>query len=519
LNRRFVYRQRCQASRRSPCLWFCAPLLLLVSLITATAAQAQGTASAESSLPLFTTLCALQAAGFESHVVPAPTDAARVRLRGQMLALEGPAVQKLREFYNSRRTRDSAAMLSRYITFALVAGPPPNFAFTLSHDQLPPDALALEGFNEILAAFYQEAGIEERWNGFESEYSRDVFQLREPLGQIVLVATTYAREILRTGKGPAFTVYVEPLVGARTSVRSFGDRYAIVLSPRSDTALDDIRHAYLHFLLDPIVIRHPLAMRSREPLLLFAAKAPRLSTDYKNDFGSLVSECLVKAVELRLAKPAAEKLTATLDEADREGFVLVRPFYRELDRYEQSDPGMGQYFPDLMRRISVGEEARRMQNIEFAAAAPAADTTPIEKPAVSETQLWLQEGDRQLAAENGHGAVELFARVLKKDPGHPRAVYGMAMASILLREPDRAKELFVQLLESGPQRGADARLLAWAHVYLGRIHDVEGKRELALSEYRAALAVEGAPEAARMAAKRGVETGFAAGAPRGSEKP
>jgi hypothetical protein len=55
---------------------------------------------------------------------------------------------------------------------------------------------------------------------------------------------------------------------------------------------------------------------------------------------------------------------------------------------------------------------------------------------------------------------------------------------------------------SGP---ADPKILAWSHIYLGRIHDREGNRDLALSEYRAALAVEGAPDAARLAAQRGVE--------------
>jgi hypothetical protein len=42
-------------------------------------------------------------------------------------------------------------------------------------------------------------------------------------------------------------------------------------------------------------------------------------------------------------------------------------------------------------------------------------------------------------------------------------------------------------------------------VYLGRIDDLEGERDLALAEYHAALAVRGAPEAAYVAAQRGVE--------------
>jgi hypothetical protein len=45
-------------------------------------------------------------------------------------------------------------------------------------------------------------------------------------------------------------------------------------------------------------------------------------------------------------------------------------------------------------------------------------------------------------------------------------------------------------------------------VYLGRIHDLEEDRPKALGEYHAALAVAGAPEAARVAAQRGIETPY-----------
>jgi hypothetical protein len=134
-----------------------------------------------------------------------------------------------------------------------------------------------------------------------------------------------------------------------------------------------------------------------------------------------------------------------------------------------------------------------------------------------ETELdrWLSEGDRQIALQNGVAAGEVFEHILLKYPDVPRAVYGLAVASVLQRNGDRAKELFEKLVKpaAAPAPGAvsppaDPDVLAWSHVYLGRIHDVEGDRNLALNEYRAALGVEGAPEAARVAAQRGVSTGY-----------
>jgi hypothetical protein len=78
---------------------------------------------------------------------------------------------------------------------------------------------------------------------------------------------------------------------------------------------------------------------------------------------------------------------------------------------------------------------------------------------------------------------------------------------------DKAKVLFQDLVSAtsaGPQTSEKKPpfVVAWSHVHLGRIYDLERNRELALSEYRAALAVEGAPDAARIAARRGLEQGI-----------
>jgi len=47
-------------------------------------------------------------------------------------------------------------------------------------------------------------------------------------------------------------------------------------------------------------------------------------------------------------------------------------------------------------------------------------------------------------------------------------------------------------------------VLAWSHIYLGRIYDDEGQVENAKTEFQAALAVSGAPEQAQQAAQKGL---------------
>ena len=494
------------------------------------AVHAQTSVRVESNPQLFAVMCALDAAGYEANVSVAAFHPVRARLHRELLRMQGPAVEAVRKFYQEHRLADSAATLSRYVSFALVVGPPPKFDFVLSRDQLPPDVLAIEGFGELLVDFYREGQIGKLWQSLQPDYDREISRLQGPVAQIVVVSPGYLREIINPAGRRSFAIYVEPMVGAKTNFRSYGDQYALVLSPGPELPLDDIRHAFLHFLLDPLPLRYPAAVESKKALLHFAARAPRLPNEFKEDFSAFVAECLVRAVEFRLRKLPAAKLAAALDEAERDGYVLVRAFSRELERFEQAEPAMIFFFPELLKGIDPVVEARRLEKLEFAPEPQLAAQVPEASVAsnsgeTSEVDRELAEGERQIAAQNGVQAAAAFERVLERAPNHPRALYGLAMAAILLREGERAKQLFQRLIQGSWQPAAiesgraekttgaspakpDPLILAWSHVYLGRIHDVEGNRELALSEYRAALAVEGAPESARIAARRGIEKGY-----------
>ncbi len=467
---------------------------------------------------LFATLCALHAAGFEEDAGTSGWHPARVRLRSELLKLQGPATQALRAYYRDHALADRSATLSRYISFALVVGPPPDFKYLMGHDDLPPDVLAIEDFPAVLADFYREAQIDRLWAQVQPEYNREITRLHEPVTQIVMVSNGYLRELLRSTSARSFTVYVEPLIGAKTNFRSYGNRYAIVVDPAREIPGDEIRHAYLHFLLDPLPWRHGSLVSSKRPLLQIAARAPRLPDDYREDFTAFFTECLVCAVELRLRRLSPEKLAFAIEGAEADGYILVRAISRELAKFEKAEPSMTLYFPDLVRGIDVAQESKRLQGVKFAPAVMAENSASGAQPAGgaasddSEIASLLNEGDRQIAAENGPAAAAAFERVLAKRPDHPRATYGLAVAAILEKDPEKAKELFRRLVAkpatSEASTAPDPVILAWSHIYLGRIYDVDGNRELAISEYRAALGIAGAPETARLAAQRGLAKGY-----------
>src|SRR5437879_3176539 len=102
--------------------------------------------TADGSEAMFTTMCALLAAGFEADISSGNWSAFRAQMRERLQHQQGPAVEALREFYQAHRVGDEGLMLSRYLWFGLVSGAAPNFPLTLRRDELPPEALTLEGF-------------------------------------------------------------------------------------------------------------------------------------------------------------------------------------------------------------------------------------------------------------------------------------------------------------------------------------------------------------------------------------
>ncbi len=476
--------------------------------------------SVEASPQIFSTMCALDAAGFgadESTLAQMP---GRLALRGDLLKMQGPATDALRQFYRDHALAGPGETLSRYITFALVVGPPPQFQFEGNPDLLPPDVLTLDGFQAILANFYREAHLDLRWARIEPEYEPTVERYRGVVRRSVTLANAYLREIVKPSTGRTFTVYVEPLVGARTNFRNYGDQYAIVVGTVSQMPVDAVQHAYLHFLLDPVVLRYRPAVDKKRSLLAIAARAPQLPAEYHDDFVSFVDECLIKAVELRLRHLSPDQLAAALQDADQSGFILVRPLVAQLQKFEKAEPAMTYYFPDLITGIDVDAEQKRLQGVTFAAAdatPPPDEHSSSESAPVSELDRWISQGNLAIARKDAPAAAAVFQMALAKYPNDARALYGLAIASVLSGEADRARELFERIVSppgvnadgaGNAAQSASPSIVAWAHVYLGRIHDLGDERDLAVGEYRAALAVDGAPEAARVAAENGVQAAY-----------
>ena len=464
---------------------------------------------------MFTTMCALYASGFESDVSTDNWSAFRAQMRDRLRKQQGPAVDAVRQFYRQHESRDTAEMLSRYVWFGIVSGPAPKFQPVLRRDELPPDLLTLESFSEILSAYYTEQKLGQFWRQVQPIYNQEIERLHDPISQIVLVANTYTRELTDPGQMRTFSIIVEPLVGRITNVRNFGDHYSIILSGNEDIPTDVVRHAFLHFLLDPLPLMYPHIIAVKRPIYETAAKAPRLSADLRDDFPSWFAECTVRAVELKIKRMSPSEREVALNSNDADGYVLVRPLFKGLSDYEKNEPSMRNYFPDLVRNMDVKAEIARVNSLTYApATSPEASAQlstenlnrkrrpiPTTLPDDPATIAQLTDGERFIADRNPRAAEAAFKTVLAKYPDQIRARYGLGLVALMDHDGPRAKEVFGRLTTGEHAATHDPMVLAWSHVYLARVLDEEGQLEQSKSEYQAALAVQGAPAKAQQAAQ------------------
>jgi tetratricopeptide (TPR) repeat protein len=478
----------------------------------------QSTVSVDGSEAMFTTICALLAAGFESNVSSDNWTAFRAQMRERLRQQRGPAVEAVREFYRQHELRDPGAMLSRYLWFGLVSGPAPAFQPVLRRDELPPEVIALEGFSGILSNYYQEQKIGQLWRQVQPIYNREVERLHDSVSQIVFVSSGYLREILEPSGPRTFAIIVEPLVGRITNVRNFGDHYALVLSGGETIPTDVVRHAFLHFLLDPLPLMYPHVTAVKHPLFEKAATAPRLAPELKDDYASYFAECTVRAVELKLKRMSPGEREAAMSRDDEDGYVLVKPLFGALPKFEKSEPSMKLFFPDLVRAIDMGAEAKRLAAVKFAPADTAKpedetaseevarrrNAAPTTVPNDAEVITALTEGERRIAEKNPRAAEASFQKVLTKYPDQARAWYGIGLVALLDHDAARAKQVFGRLTTGDHAATQDPMVLAWSHVYLARIYDDEGNPEVAKTEYQSVLSVEGGPEQAKQAAQKGL---------------
>jgi hypothetical protein len=504
------------------------------------AVEAGGSAiTLESNEPLFDLAVALNACGYDADLADSQPVRAEIRAEVAAAAAESALIRQSRtslcRYIEDHQLNDRGRELAQYISLALFIGPAPALLPTAEETDMPPDALQVYTILPLLRDFARKISLHAIWLKHHAEYEALTAQVHDPLTQIVLRTNVYLKVPVSSYDGRRLIILVEPMLAPNApNARIYSSDYVIVTSPTAAGAikLDEIRHLYLHYTIEPLVYARAQSMMRLTPLLKPVEDAP-LDYVYKTDVVALVTECMIKAIEARTMyvgfQPPAKPPVGTTDRAIlarydeslgayrrnaedvrhrqmtldmRQGWVLTEYFYDQFSSFEKQPEGLDEAMGPMVYGMDVDRVKHTAEQTQFLpqGSGEFAVRAPRVLTGVMLAEKKMLEGD--LA-----GAEEIAEKALD-DPAqdHGDAMYVKARVTLMQGDPKDSRDEFESVLKLSHS----PRTLAWAHIYLGRLYDIQEppQRRQALGEYQAALAVPAVPADAQAAAQKGLKVAF-----------
>jgi hypothetical protein len=498
---------------------------VLALLVPVCLADSNNPITLDTSETIFAVLTAMNTCGYNVNLNI--SDAQRLNMRAEVeknLKNSEDAQTSMNamcEWYLSHRGKDPAHDLSQYMSLALYLQGPPHFLPRVKEDDMPPDAVPIAAFGAVLEPFYDKAGLHGIWEKHRASYAALVDRYHVPLSKMVFDTDIYLKMQSGGYLGRTFTVYLDFMGDPNeANARNYGSDYEVVVFPSPDPATTDplkmpqIRHAYLHYLLDPLAEKHFSSVKRIEPLLQSVKRAP-LEEGFKTDISLLVTECLVRAIEIRTTgnKQTAEAMRLqAVDDAVKQGYVLTKYFYTAILAFEKDPAGFRAAYSDILDKIDVRAQQKAANEVQYVRVS-APELVQLSR---LEDRRMLTTADKRLMAGDSKGAQELAQQALDKKVGDPgRALFILAQVAVANKNREGALEYFQKaILET-----KDPKVVAWSHVYIGRILDMKEDREAALTEYQAALTTGAQLPEVQAAAERGIKQAYEPPAPVPTAKP
>jgi tetratricopeptide (TPR) repeat protein len=158
--------------------------------------------------------------------------------------------------------------------------------------------------------------------------------------------------------------------------------------------------------------------------------------------------------------------------------------------------------------MDVEQQVHRARAIDFdkeASGDVLTRSAPRKLAGLDLVEARLAAGDVATASALARQALAVHPDLPGAAADRARAEFILARAAILSGRPEEAVEEFQQTLASSQ----DPRLLSWSHIYLGRMLDLDCKREQAVAEYQEALKTRDGQQDTRLAAERGIRAAYA----------
>ncbi len=440
-------------------------------------------------------------------------------------------------FIAQHRMTGSERDISQYISLSLYLTAPPDLEVTADLTEMPPDSTQVVEILPALRAFAVAVDLHGIWLTSHHDYDEEIDKLHDPISKMIVNANLYLKMPASTYEGRRFIVVIEPqLSPAVVNARIYGSDYVVVVSPvDGKIPMIDVRHTYLHYVIDPLLYQRSNAIDREQPILKEIRDAP-LDFRFRSDTVALTIECLIKAIEARTMdtgipefvipqgidrsqlpryeherelyqqKVDAAKLAA-VDHDMRQGYVLTQYFYEQLLQFEKDPASLKDTIGEMVYSMDVDQQVHRARQTEFDKIGDE-DVLQQSKPrpltGLDLAEAKLAGGDVPAASAMAQKVLAEQNDTLQSTADAARAHFIMARVDLMTGHPDAAVDDFQKTLAMSKEQ----RLLAWSHIYLGRMLDLECKRDEALAEYQEALAVRDGQLDTRLAAERGVKAAY-----------
>jgi tetratricopeptide (TPR) repeat protein len=500
------------------------------------------TISLVSSEPVFLMTAALNSCGYDEGLDQSAPVRRRVREEINQALAKSEEARAARDkvclYIAQHRMTGTEHDIAQYISLALYLTPPPELETSEELAEMPPDSTQVVEIVPLLRSFISAIDLHGIWLTLRPVYDKEVDQLHDPLSKMIVSTDLYLKMPASTYEGRRFIVVIEPMLSpSLVNARIYGTDFVVVVSPvNGQIHMNDVRHTYLHYVIEPLLNARANAIDRTQPILKEVREAP-MEFRYRSDTVPLTIECLIKAIEARTMDTGIPvyKIPANADRSEipryeherqlyqqkvdavrvaavqhdmTQGFVLTQYFYEQLIQFEKDPASLSDTIGEMVYSMDVDQQVHRARNIEFDKQSDGevlGRTRPRELTGLDLAEARLASGDAASASAIAQKALADKSDSLEAVAAGARANFILARAAILNRQPEEAIDLFQKTLATSK----DQRLLAWSHIYLGRMLDLDCKRDEAVSEYQLALTVRDGQQDTRLAAERGVKTAYA----------
>jgi hypothetical protein len=492
--------------------------------------------------PVFVMAAALNACGYDEGLEDGAPIRKRVRDEINDALAKSEEARAKRDkvclYIAQHRMSGTERDISQYISLALYLSPPPALETTVELTEMPPDSTQVVEIVPLLRDFTEAVDLLGIWLATHHTYDEETDKLHDPLSKMIVSTNLYLKMPATTYEGRRFVVVIEPLLSAKlVNARIYGTDYVVVVSPVNGTIpMNEVRHTYLHYVIEPLLFSRTNAIDRMQPILKDVRDAP-LDFRYRSDTVALAVECLIKAIEARTMDtgipeyriPAGversdlpryeheRQVTLEKMEAVRvaavhhdmaQGYVLTQYFFEQLIQFEKDPASLRDTIGEMVYGMDIDQQEHRARQTQFDQQADG-DVLQRSKPrnltGLDLAEAKLAQGDVATASAMAHKVLADQSDSLDAVAQEARADFILARVAILTGHPDVAIGDFQKTIATSKQ----PRLVAWSHIYLGRMLDLDCKRDQALSEYQAALSARDGQQDTRLAAERGVRAAYA----------